>query len=70
LKIKVALKKNVFSNLIKNHLITGMSEQNIVLFIGADDVEKSRPYQCEFIILTFGINLCGKNLFMLKLTLV
>jgi len=30
----------------------------------------SAHLQCEFIILTFGINLSGKNLFMLKLTLV
>jgi len=31
---------------------------------------KLQLHQCEFIILTFGIDLCGKNLFLLKLTLV
>jgi len=25
---------------------------------------KPRPHQCEFINLTFGINLCGKDLFL------
>jgi len=32
-------------------------------------IKKPQPHQREFIILTFGINLCGKNWFLLKLTL-